>query len=137
MANNTIKITIPFSFKGVEHEPSAIIDLDVLIQGDQTLDSTFQMVANENRIDNYSYEYEVLESSPKIFSEPTGVAKNYLSGNDFDIEGFKQQIVEGDVLEKLQTIATEILSIDNLENNKEIKQALLKAYQAGLATQAK
>ena len=128
---NSIKVTIPFSFKGVEHKPSAIIDLDIFIQGEQTIDNTFQLVANENKIDNFSYEYEVLESSPKIFSDPTGIASEFLTENDFDLEGFKQQLLSGNALQKVQTIASNILNIDDLENNKDIKQALLEAYKAG------
>jgi len=128
---NSIKVTIPFSFKGVEHKPSSIIDLDVFIQGEQTIDNTFQRVANENKIGNFSYEYEVLESSPKIFSDPTGIAGEFLTGNDFDLEGFKQQLLSGNALQKLQTIASDILNIDDLENNKDIKQALLSAYEMG------
>jgi len=132
---NSIKVTIPFSFKGVEHKPSAIIDLDVFIQGEQTIDNTFQRVANENKIDNFSYEYEVLESSSKIFSDPTGIAGDFLSENDFDLEGFKQQLLSGNGLQKVQTIASNILNIDDLENNKDIKQALLEAYKAGKEAQ--
>lgn len=128
---NTIKVTIPFSFKGVEHAPSSVIDLDVFILGEQTLDNVYQLVANENKVDNFSYEYEVLESSAKIFSEPTGLAVNFLQDNHFDFEGFKGQSAQSDVEKTLQSIASSILNIDNLENNQNVKQALLEAFQAG------
>ena len=134
---NTIKVTIPFSFKGVEHSPSAIVDLDLIVLGGQTLDSLFQLVANENRIDNYSYEYEVLESSPKFFSEPTGLAVDFLSDSKFNLEGYKEQLSQEGVIDKgadkvIQDIASRVLNIDNLEEgNQMINQALLEAYQAG------
>ena len=135
---NTIKVTIPFSFKGKEFTPSSVIDLDVFILGDQTLDSVYQLVANENKIDNYSYEYEVLESSPKIFSEPTGIAVEFLSETGFDLEGFIQKQGIGDLFQKIQKIASDLLKIDDLDanakkelDNEAIKKALMAAYIAG------
>lgn len=133
---NTIKVTIPFSFKGVEHTPSAVLDLDVLAQGDTTINSLFQLVANKNKIDNYSYEYEVLESSAKIFSEPTGIAAEFINDEGFDLEGFKTKHSEKGILEKLQSIASETLNIDNLAESEKIQNALMQAYQAGFKDKA-
>ena len=128
---NSIKVTIPFSFKGVEHSPSSIIDLDVFSQGEQTIDNVFHLVANENKIDSYSYEYEMLESAQVFFSEPTGIAVDFFSENYFDLEGFRKQLVQGDALLALQVIASDVLDIDDLDSHDDIKQALLKAYEAG------
>ena len=131
---NTIKITIPFSFKGIEHTPSSVIDLDTFILGDQNLDIAYQIVANENKIDNYSYEYEVLELASKIFSDPTGAACNFLSENHFDLEGFKHHRNNEQVFSTLQNIAKNTLKIDKLEEHEALKQALLEAYEAGKNT---
>ena len=131
---NTIKVTIPFSFKGVEHTPSSIIDLDALIQSDQLIHNTFHHVANDNKIDNYSYEYEVLESSRKIFSEPTGLATNFLKEGDFDLDGYKKYLAQENVVTILQSIASEVLNINNLDDQADIKSALIKAFEAGRET---
>lgn len=128
---NTIKVTIPFSFKGVEYSPSSIIDLDVFSQGDQTLDTVFQIVANENKIDNYSYQYEVLESSRRLYSDPTGIALDFLSNNEFNLQGFKDKLIGDDVFLGLSEIAKKTLGIQNLEDHDDLKAALLKAYKLG------
>ena len=128
---NTIKVTIPFSFKGLEHRPSSIIDLDALVQGNQTLQNTVNLVANENKIDNYSYEYEVCESSLKVFSDPTGLAVGFLKGNDFDFEGYKNNYALAKIENILQDIASEFLNIDDLDAHSDIKNALIRAYEAG------
>ncbi len=130
---NSIKVTIPFSFKGTDHEPSCIVDLDAFILGDQGIEAVFHIVASQNNIGNYSYEYEVLESSTKVFSEPTGIADEFICEDGFDLEGFKlKQSLEG-AFEKLQAIATDVLNIDNLADadNEAIKKALQQAYQLG------
>lgn len=130
---NTITVTIPFSFKGVNREPSSVIDLDVFLEQNDNFDFVYYQVATENKIDNYSYEYEVLESSAKIFSHPTGVAEEFLRNNVFDLLGFKQRKDDTATLDKIQAIAQESLHIENIndESHAELKQALLKAYQAG------
>ncbi len=128
---NTIKATIPFSFKGKTYQPAAIIDLDALIQGEQTLDAIYQLVAKENKIDHYSYEYEVLEASPIQFSEPQGSAAKYLKDNHFDLQGFKQSMMQNTELSILQNIAKDTLGIDNLKQHEALQHALLQAYHAG------
>lgn len=131
MAKNSITVTIPFSFKGEEYSPSAIIDLDMYTRTNDDFNFIFHLVATENHIDRFSYEYEVLESSPIIFSAPTGLATQFLVDNKFDIEGFITSRKSYEVEETLQDIASEILKIDNLAENDAINQALIKAYQAG------
>jgi len=128
---NTVKVTIPFSYKGKDREPSSIIDLDTFILGDQDIEAVFHIVASQNNIGNYSYEYEVLESSPKIFSEPTGIAQEFITDEGFDLDAFKIRQREQEIHKTLQTIASEVLNINKLEETSDIKNALLQAYQAG------
>ncbi len=128
---NTIKITIPFSFKGEENTPYAIIDLDDYIKGNDCFGHAFNLVVQKNNINRYSYEYEVLETSLKIFSDPTGIAGDFLSGQSFDLKGFKQLQVERVTFQKLQAIASKCLNMDDLDSHPEIKHALMEAYKAG------
>ena len=130
---NTLKVTIPFSFKGIVHEPSITLDLDKFSQENSNFDAIHSLVARENNIDSYSYEYEVLESSPLIFSEPTGIARDFLNDNVFDLAGFieKQKTTEIDSL--LQKIAADTIGDHALQDNPQLKEALWKAYQAGQA----
>jgi len=131
MNNNTLTVTIPFSFKGKEYKPTAIIDLDTYTRTNQDFNFLFHLVATENNIDRYSYEYEVLESSPLIFSQATGKAKQFLDGNHFDLEGYIAQRKNTEAQEILQNIASEILKIDKLEEKDPLYEALHKAYLAG------
>lgn len=132
MKQNSITVTIPFSFKGQEYTPSAIIDMDVYTQRNQNFNSLFHMVAQENKIDRFSYEFEVLESSPLFFSQATGAAVSFLLENKFDLDGYIEDRKTRDVQEKLQNIASEILQVDKLEENEPLANALIQAYQAGV-----
>lgn len=132
MSKNTITATIPFSFKGKEYTPSSIIDLDVFILANPNIDRIFHLVAQENKIDKFSYEYEVLESSSISFSQATGVAVEFLLENQFDLNSYIEKRNKDEVQEALQNIASEILQVDKLEENQSLAKALLKAYQAGV-----
>ena len=129
--SNTITVTIPFSFKGIEHKPSVLVDLDVYTESKKNFNSIFHIVASENNIGNFSYEYEVLETSSILFTDPTGLAVEFLTDSDFDLEGFIEKKIKLEVQVVLQDIAREILNIDNLEENEAVNNALLKAYQIG------
>lgn len=128
---NTITVTIPFSYKGENFAPSAIIDLNTFCHQDQGLESLYHVVATENGIDLYSYEYEVLQSSPISFGAACGEAAQFLSDEQFNWEAFHQYLNEKQVLETLQTIVTDTLQIENLSEHKALKTALIRAYQAG------
>ena len=139
MANdtkNSIRATIPFSFKGKIYEPSVVIDLDDYAESGKTLDSIHHLVATENDIDNYSYEYEVVESSPVLFSEPNGMAARFLVDNSFDYDAFSKAYQDKKMAEKLNKIAQEVLAIDDLESNQDLYQALLQAYELGKASRS-
>jgi hypothetical protein len=128
---NTVTATIPFSFKGKNFTPSAEIDLDKLCHLDHGLEALAHIIARKNSIGAYSYEYEILLSSPINFSTATGAAKLYLSENQFDLEGFKENFKETRILEQLKSIARETLNIENIDEHEMLKTALLRAYQAG------
>ena len=128
---NTITVTIPFSFKGVEYSPSAVVDLDVYALNHDNFDSVFHHVAKENKIDRFSYEYEVLESSPLIFSQPSGRAADFLNENTFDLVGFKQGLGDARIALVLEKIALENMNVENLDEQPELKAALFQAYQSG------
>ena len=125
---NTITVTIPFAFKGVNHTPSCLIDLDEFIDTDMAAHFLFHIVAMENKIDKYSYQYEVLESSPILFSQPTGIAEDFLEGSYFDFDRFKTRSRTLKIEQQLNDIAE---TIDTSKTQESIYAALYKAFEAG------
>ena len=134
--SNKVRVSAPFSFRGETHHPEMELDLDRFLAEGRSLDDLYPMLAAANGIGAYSYEYEVLESSAKIFSEPTGIAAEFINDEGFDLEGFKTKHSEKGILEKLQSIASETLNIDNLAESEKIQNALMQAYQAGFKDKA-
>lgn len=85
---NSLTYTIPFSFRGESHYPQCTIDLDeqVKLGG---LPCLHRRLANENRIDVYSHEYDVLMMGYIEYVEAEGIAKDFMTKDSFDFEGFK------------------------------------------------
>ena len=130
--NNSVRVTILFSYKGKKYQPSTLINLDEYLQYNKPITDFFQIIARENNIDRYSYEYEVMELGVYQFSEANGLAQGFCTLSEFDVDGFIQAWKEQAVLKQLSLIAQQQLSIDNLGEHEALRAALMSAYRYGL-----
>ncbi len=107
------------------------IDLDALMREHGSLPRLHHILAMTNDIDTYSYLYEVMEQSPIRFVNAQGAVADFVDNEALDIEGFQQQWRQSRIIDMLQSIASRELSVDDLENHPELKNALLEAYHCG------
>ena len=82
-------------------------------------------------IDTYSYLYEVLESEEITFSEPTGLAVQAYEDGAFDWPRFEQMLREERDWQTVRTIAASHLGNRDLDEDPDIRAALLAVYRAG------
>ena len=129
---NTIDAQVKFSFRGENYSPAITLDLDSITDKPETFEVLHRVIATKNQIDTYSYLYEVMESSPIIFSNPQGVAVDYLQDNSFDFPRYAQDRQDEQLTEQVACIAEEIMDVSNLENEPNLKVALIAAYKLGL-----
>lgn len=131
MNPNTIRAHLALSFKAEMHELDATIDLDGLI-GDSKEEPNFHLLlAKAAGIDPYSYLYEVLESHEIEFSDPTGIAAQSWRDGNFNWQQFVQHKREIQDLQVVQSIAKQLLGIQDLDQHADLRTALLAAYRAG------
>ncbi len=129
---NIITAQIDFSFKGESLSPSATIDLDEKMQAYGAVPNFTILLAKENKIDTYSYAYEVMEATPVNITHAEGMVRQHITADkQLDIATFEKQWHENSVFEKLQAIASNQLGVNNLGENKALKQALQDAYMLG------
>ena len=128
---NAITVTIPFHFRGEAFQPSARIDLNELANAENAQTWLVQRIAAENGIDLYAYEYEVMEATMPVFSDPEGLATAYLTDGQLDLAGFRQEFAEQAIMDKLIAIAREKLGIEDLTLEPAISKALRAAFEAG------
>ncbi len=134
MQKNSVKVEILFSFKGEKHTPSTVIEFDQYLKKNQPVPEFFHLVARENNIGEYTYEYEVMEMGHFKYSEAKGLAVEFCQQDNFDLEGFVDKWKEEYVLHLLSDIAKKYLDIDDLDENEAIKNALHQAHQLGYQT---
>ncbi|MFC1536698.1 hypothetical protein ACFL19_00425 [Pseudomonadota bacterium] len=128
---NRITVSIPFSFKGKTFNPKCTIDLDEQI-GLSSIPCLYTHIANENRIDLYSYEYDVMMMGDLEFEAVEGMAAEFFHDGAFDIEGFRAKCHERSLHNLIQDIATRHMGVEQLKDNDDLKKALLEAYHLGI-----
>ncbi|NOQ94521.1 MAG: hypothetical protein GQ547_07805 [Methylophaga sp.] len=128
---NKITARIEFSFKGKEHKPSSVLDLDELMIKHRTIPPLHQHLAIVNNIDSYSYEYEMLLGEDIQFSDAEGLAKSFVTNNHFDQIAFEQYWLEQELLKKLAPTIKQQLDIDDINQNPALKSVILSAYKMG------
>lgn len=128
---NSIEVSAQFDFKGCSFRPQLVLDLDALLERRMDMPDLHQMLATEHGIGLYSYEYEVLESTPLSFGNPTGLAAAFLDGDQFDYAGFRERWLEEQQLQRLQVIARRHLGVEDLSAEPALRAALLEAYRLG------
>lgn len=125
--SNSIQATVTFSFKGETFSPSIRIDLDTFIREENDPSMIYNLLARSGGIDTYSYAYEVMEVCEIEYCEPAGLACNHLHDGKFDFQGFHADWLHHNNLEVVQKIAQKHLSIDDLEQHPQLRDALLEA----------
>jgi len=128
---NSIDAHVEFSFKGEDYSLTSHVDLDLLMETESSLPSLHAILARDHNIDTYSYLYEVMLESGIRFANAQGIAANFLSGEDFNQEGFTNSWQENRILNLLQPIATRELGIADLNQHQSLKIALVQAYKLG------
>ncbi len=128
---NHVEVSLEFYFKGECHKPSAIVPLDQCMRDEDPMSQMYRILAAENGIGSYSHEFDIMIMEPLHFSNPTGLASNFVHNGEFDLEGFRAVWLEDRILQILQPIASTYLGIKDLDSQPDIKAALMAAYQAG------
>jgi len=128
---NSIDARVEFSFKGEDYELVSHIDLDTRVLQQDHAPSFHQILAHDHRIDTISYLYEVMLETDIEFSNPQGLAADFLHEGYFDMEQFTLYLQAHQIGVLLQPIAKSELNIDDLEQHPDIKNALVKAYRLG------
>jgi hypothetical protein len=131
MNKNTITASIEFHYQGELYSAAETIDLDQIMQAQSALPSLHHLLAIKMNVGQYSYQYEMLLAEEIIFSDAKGITVEYLQDGHFDVAAFEIAWREKQIVAQLQSIASRLLGVDDIEQNPTLKNALLEAYQAG------
>ncbi|MCU7959962.1 MAG: hypothetical protein KZQ58_08185 [gamma proteobacterium symbiont of Bathyaustriella thionipta] len=131
---NSIKVTVHFSYQGTEYAPSIQLNLDEWMHKKNALPALDLLLAQQNNIDTYSYLYEVLQQGSFVYDQAQGLAADFCHEGTFNPEAFQQAWHQQQIEKQLARIAEQTLGIHSLQENQDIQQALMQAWQAGKAS---
>ena len=129
--SNYITASVEFFFKGKKIASSIELSLDQHMQTTGKIPALLPLLAKASNLDVYSYEYEMMQAEEMIFSNAQGLVAAYVHDGKFDMEAFTDAWIENRLFEELQKIAHQNLAVNNLQNQPDLKQALLEAYRLG------
>jgi hypothetical protein len=128
---NTVIATIEFYFKGKKFTPSISIDLNEHLQLKSDFPNLCALIASTNKIDHYSYEYEMMQAEEIQYTNPEGLVANHISNGELNIDEFLIAWQDNQVSSKLLLIAERHMELKDLGQYPELLQALLDAYKLG------
>ncbi|NOQ89576.1 MAG: hypothetical protein GQ549_01375 [Gammaproteobacteria bacterium] len=129
--SNHITASVEFYFKGERHSASIELDMDQHMHASGELPDLFPLLAQSMNIGAYSYEYEMMLAETIMFSDAKGLIADFVSEGILDLAAFNIAWSESHIIEKLQDIAKQHLSIDDINQETDLKNALIAAYQLG------
>jgi len=135
--NNHVTASVEFYFKAKKFSPSIELDIDQHMRSFGKLPALYPLLARSIQIDPYSYEYEMLKAEPVLFSKASGLIAQYVEAGTLNFDAFKIAWAETQALQELQMIARENLGVTDLEQQPDLKNALLQAYQLGAGEKQK
>lgn len=132
--SNYITASVEFYYKGEKIAASIELDLESHMQASGKMPVLYPLLAQSINLDLYSYEYEMMLAEIITFSQAKGLVSSHVSDGTLDIDAFEAAWSEDKTLSKLQKIAQQNLSINDLDKHPELKNALMDAYRLGEET---
>ncbi len=132
--NNQVTASVEFYFKGKKISAAIELDLDQHMQATGMLPDLYPLLARSAELDLYSYEYEMMQAENIVFSNARGMVATHIHDGVLDMESFSEAWKENRLIQQLQEIASQHLSVDDLQQQPDLKAALLQAYRLGKST---
>ncbi len=131
MMKNRVVAGVEFYYKGERYTPSVRIDLDRLMEQTGGLPSLYSLIARENGIDLYSYQYEVMQVEDIRFSEMEGFVADFIHNGELDVQGFVDKWRDEKLAADLAAIAQRCMGVEDLAQQPKLADALKEAYLLG------
>ncbi|MDT8283153.1 MAG: hypothetical protein RQ982_10165 [Gammaproteobacteria bacterium] len=128
---NYLTASVEFYYRGEKITASIELDLDQHMQASGQLPNLYPLLAQTLNLDIYSYEYEMMLAEDILFRDAKGLVAEHVNDGLFDREAFASAWSESFIMKQLQQIAKKNLSMEDLQQQPELKNALLEAYNLG------
>lgn len=111
--------------------PSSRIDLDTYMQGTGRVPDLYLILAKENDIGLYSYEYEMLQAETVYIENAEGLVAGYVTDGILDISAFETAWQAQQIKTKIDKIIHQHKLENTVQQHPSLKDAFLEVYKAG------
>lgn len=101
------------------------------MQSTSCMPALYPLIASENNIDLYSYEYEIMQAETVIISHADGLVANYVENGILDIEAFELAWKEQQIHTTIRHIVEQHKLAHVLQQYPEIETTLIEIYKSG------
>ncbi len=126
-----LTVAVAFDFKGKSFSSSLELDLDVFFTHQREITSLYTDLGRILGLDCYRHEYDVMESAPLTFSNPTGIAMPFVQQGQVDWDALEQAWHKQLHFGIVEKITNKYFNVENIEDRPKLTAALIEAYQAG------
>ncbi len=127
----TLIASINFDFRGERFTPSIVVDLHTMMKEKQPLNYLYVPLGTSIGLDAYRYEYDVMILEEIVFSDPTGLATDFVADGILDFVGFSEAWQQQQIVSIIQPIAKQHLNLSDLMQHPDIQKAMIESYKAG------
>ena len=129
--SDTITVVLDFDFKGAHHTLESRLDLGPWLRGGGEPPDLHQLLARDNGIDFYSYEYEVMQMETPRITQAEGLPAAYLRDGRLDWQALRDAARERQASETVCRILGEHGLEEVLLATDGLYEALIAIYRAG------
>jgi len=127
----TVTASLSFDFRGQRFTPSIRVDLHAMVIKRQSVNHLYDLLGTSIGLDAYRHEYDVMVMHDIIFSEPAGLAREFVTNGKLDFDAFSKAWQQQQTLIAIGPIALKYLNIVDLDQHPDIRNALIESYQSG------
>ena len=131
LMKNIITASVVFYFKGEKFTPSLTLELDTHMQAGGSVPDLYPLIANENNIDLYSYEYEMMQAEPVRITHAEGMVAEHITDGVLNSETFEIAWHEQQRYTTIRHIMEKNGLNHILEQYPDMEQTLVEIYKAG------
>ena len=129
MAIHSLVASLSFDFQGKSYNLQSVVDIEKVITHTDFYQSIYQQLAQDNDIDLYSYQLEVMMDQEIHFSKPQGCTKSCINDGELNLVKLRKNYEQVSLEGAIQSIVQQHLDLNECSDN--VKKALIKAYQVG------
>jgi len=129
MTDHSLLASLSFDYQGRRCDLQSLVNIAEVISHQDFFQSVYLQLAQDNGIDVYSYQFEIMMDQNIVFSQARGCAQECLREGELNINKLRRNFEQASSEQIIQSIAEKYFRSEELSDH--LKRALVEAFQLG------